>query len=137
MIFELGGYDFKNLYHRSLNVFSPLEVALVEESFEVAVLLLSYKAPVRLEVLQTIFAAFMERIPGDSIPAYFMVSHFPEHLIYFKNQEGFDLMQLAIQREFAYLVDTLFEMGYKGDMNDLLSLAKSEVIRELIKERIE
>ena len=107
-------YDFNILFHSSLHILSPLEIALLEDNFDVAELLFEFNAPYRTEILQYIFTRFMNILHIDGMPAYYMVTHFTEELLYFKNQEGFDLMQLAINLNFNFLVEVLIEIGYQG-----------------------
>ena len=117
---QLGdAYDFTKLYYDSIRILTPLEIALKEQSFSVARILIKKGAPFRSEILQIIYASFMDIINLDTRPILFLLAYYSSTLLYFKNQEGKDVMQLAIELRDERLVKDLYDLGYTGDLENL------------------
>ena len=109
---QLNVYDFKKIYHNSWDILTPLELALKEQSFQVAGLLIRFAASIRLEILQIIYINFMGNLGVNNIPILFLLSHFPATLLHFKNQEGLDVMDLSVKRENEFMIKDLIDLGY-------------------------
>lgn len=130
-----GAYDFTKLYHDTYGILTPLEIALKEQSFDVARILIKKGAPIRSEILQIIYTSFMDTVNLDSRPILFLLAHCGSTLMYFKNQEGMDVMQLAIELRDERLVKDLFDLGYSADLENLSNITSKGDIQNLIMNR--
>lgn len=132
IVHGLGVYDFTSYDEIYKDILTPLELAVKNKYFDVAISLRNIQAISRSYVLELVFLDFLENVAFDPYPCFFMINYISAEFLYKQNSQNLDIMHISLFLESASLVQNLLDLGYNRDLKALIEFSQCPMIRRIL-----